>query len=420
MASKEVSDLKKQNAELRYENKILMDRIAKLEKSGNTEFLNDLSHEIRTPIQAINSISNGLVSNWEEFDEETNFQLAKKISSNSQRLFSLIDNVLEIPYLKEGKVNLKYSRILIEDLIEDLVWDFKKFYLDNNDIDIQIVSKINQDTILLGDRERIIQIVRNLLTNALKICSIGKIIIQLNYKNDYVEISVIDEGIGIPEEEINNLFNQEGKTSNTKDHTTGIGVGLLVCKCLIEAHKGRIWAQNNSGPGARISFTLPIPDSYKKKMHESKTKSKSPISSQNLVKDISPEKDLDTSKAVIVAVDDEDACLLSISMMLMKTNYELKLYSNPIEALDYLKMAPNKPDLVLLDVMMPELDGLKFLKNMQYSNKLKNIPTLMQSGVADMSQINQALSLGAKDFIRKPYSKDILLESIENNLRAKK
>lgn len=417
MKETELSDLKKANSDLKEENKALLKKIAALEKANNIDFLDNLSHEIRTPIQAINAVSKGLVTHWDEFDEDTSFKLASKIANNSQRLFSLVDNILEAPNIKEGKVDLKYSRVLIEDLIEELVADFELYYLDNKDVDIQIVSKIKDDTILLADKDKITQIIRNLLTNALKVCKIGKIIVQISYEEDFVQISVIDEGIGIPDKEIKYLFNKEGKTSNTRQHTTGVGIGLMVCKCLVEAHQGKIWAENNKGPGARISFTLPIPNFYKKKMLERENQKSNPESTQR-VRQPSAEslKDVETPKANIVVIDDEDACLLSISMMLMKTNYELKLYNNPLEALDFLKMSPNSPDLILLDVMMPEMDGINVLKNIKSSTKLKSLPILMQSGVADKNQMKQAINLGANEFIRKPYSKDALLESIEKHL----
>jgi CheY-like chemotaxis protein len=98
----------------------------------------------------------------------------------------------------------------------------------------------------------------------------------------------------------------------------------------------------------------------------------------------------------------------------MKTSYNLKLYSSPKEAMEQLKDSPNEADLILLDIMMPELDGISFLKEIKSNNSLKEIPVIMQSGVADMNQIDESLNIGAADFIRKPFSKEVLIKAIEN------
>jgi response regulator RpfG family c-di-GMP phosphodiesterase len=101
-------------------------------------------------------------------------------------------------------------------------------------------------------------------------------------------------------------------------------------------------------------------------------------------------------------------------MMLHKTNYILYKFSSPIKALECLYTTPVNIDIILLDMMMPELDGIEVLMKLKSHEKLKNIPVIMQSGIDDIEQINNALSMGVKDFIRKPYSREILITAIEN------
>jgi sigma-B regulation protein RsbU (phosphoserine phosphatase) len=115
-----------------------------------------------------------------------------------------------------------------------------------------------------------------------------------------------------------------------------------------------------------------------------------------------------------MVIDDEETCLLSLTMMLHKTNYILYKFSSPIKALECLYTTPVNIDIILLDMMMPELDGIEVLMKLKSHEKLKNIPVIMQSGIDDIEQINNALSMGVKDFIRKPYSREILITAIEN------
>jgi CheY-like chemotaxis protein len=264
------------------------------------------------------------------------------------------------------------------------------FYLQEKDLKIDITSTIDANAYILCDEDKITQVLRNLLSNAIKITPHGKITIEAKDNKGYIVFSVLDAGPGIGENK--DIFNED---TSKKDI---VGIGLVVSKAIIKAHGGKIWAENNPDQGANFSFTLPLPNIF--------------APSNKVVSNVA-RGDV-TTQANIMAIDDEETCLLSLTMMLHKTNYILYKFSSPIKALECLYTTPVNIDIILLDMMMPELDGIEVLMKLKSHEKLKNIPVIMQSGIDDIEQINNALSMGVKDFIRKPYSREILITAIEN------
>lgn len=395
-SDEKLAKLKEENAQLLNENQKLSKKLSSLENRDDAEFINNISHEMRIPAQAINAISKGLVQNWHNFDEDTNFELAKKIAGNAGRLYSLIDNLIEIPNIKKGHVELKFRQVAILDIIKDLIDECKNFYISGKNIEFKIISNIKPEDIFMLDPNKITQVLRNILTNAIKASVAGKIIIDAQNNHNYLDIAISDEGTGIPKEKIDKLFSEDIGSGKSKTETPGTGIGLKIASSIVKAHKGKITASNNIGKGAKIAISIPVTTSIKKEKQKNK----------------------DTKKLNVVIIDDEETCLLSMSMMLMKTSYELSLFSSPKEALEQLKSYPKDADIILLDIMMPEIDGVSLLRELKSNPKLKSIPVIMQSGVADMNQIDESLSLGAADFIRKPFTKEVLITAIENVFRG--
>lgn len=395
---KKLAKLKEENARLLNLNQKLNKKLESLENRDDAEFINNISHEMRIPAQAINAISKGLVQNWKNFDNDTNFDLAKKIASNAERLYSLIDNLIEIPNIKKGHVELKFSQVAILEIIKDLIDECKNFYISGKNIEFKTITNIKPESKFLLDPNKITQVLRNILTNAIKASASGKIIIDSRINQNLLEIAVTDEGTGIPETKLPRLFTEDIGSGKSKEDNPGAGIGLSIASAIIKAHKGKITARNNIGKGARVVISLPVTSANVQKT----------ANTSNKTKDIN-----------VVIIDDEETCLLSMSMMLMQTSYQLSLFSSPKEALEQLRSYPQDADIILLDIMMPELDGISLLKELKTNKKLKAIPVIMQSGVADMSQIDTSLSLGAVDFIRKPFTKGVLIAAIENVFKKK-
>lgn len=380
------------------ENKV-RERTKELEKALDikTEFLNNISHEVRTPVQGITSISKGLVENWNSHTDLKKLSLASAVASNSQRLFSLVSNLLDLSIFNDDQMYFNFQEADLISIIEDIILECETLYL--NDKNLKIVFNKPSDKITLNlDSERITQVMRNLLTNAIKFTNQGDISITLTKANDinaYI-IQIKDEGLGIPEEELDKIFSPFVQSSKTKNKITGAGLGLAISKKIITGHNGKIWALNNEKLGVTISFSLPIQPS---------NAITAPI--------------LKTNTGKILMIDDEPTCQMSMDILLSNTEYSLVSASGGIEGLKYLEAHHKDVDLILLDLMMPDMYGLNVLNEIMSHPKLCNIPVVIQSGTNDHKEIERSLSFGAKAYVRKPYQRQQILDVIKNLLSNK-
>jgi two-component system sensor histidine kinase ChiS len=378
-----------------------------------TEFLNNMSHEIRTPIQGVTNISEGLVTHWKEFDDNKKFELAQILSNNAKRLLSLVGNLLDLSKIKAGKMLLELRMFDLNDSILDIIDECKTLYI--NDKNIEIKFTFNSSNLVVADQERITQVLRNLLINAIKFSpASGKITVILtpcdlvydDSKNVHaVQVTVTDEGVGIPSDESEIIFSPFEQSTRTKTKAGGTGLGLAICREIINAHYGRIWAQNNEDKGSSFSFIIPTTQSKLMEGHKI-------ISENNISKSI-----IETSTpANILIIDDEDACLISMELLLFGTNYTLIKANGGFEGLRLLNENPTAVDLVLLDLMMPDMYGLNVLVEIKNCPILSKIPIILQSGTSDQSEIEKAYQLGITCYIKKPYQKQIIISEIHKAL----
>jgi signal transduction histidine kinase/CheY-like chemotaxis protein len=364
---------------------------------SNNEFINNLSHEVRTPIHGINALSMGLVENWYNLDNKNAHTLAIKIAANSQRLLSLVNNILDISKTQHEDMHLNLQNISLNQLIQDMIKESKNLYLLDKNISIKFYT--SDDITLLIDPDKITQILRNLLSNAIKVTAHGVITISWKRIKDKVCVTISDEGIGIPEKELKTIFESFKQSSRTKNKISGIGLGLSISNKIIKAHGGKIWAENNKTKGASFMFTLPIP----------KTTKQSVVTKNDVISTSS-------TKANIMIIDDEETCLLSAEMIIQSTKYNIVTYLNPLKALEWLKQNPHEIALIMVDMMIPEMSGIEFLDSIKSDTSLKDIPVVLQSGTADNLKIQTAFAKGALDFIAKPYNREDFVRVVEKYL----
>lgn len=368
------------------------------ELTVKTEFLNNVSHEIRTPVQGVTAISKGLVDHWADFDDAKKFKFIKDIFKSSDKLFLLINNLLDVSKFSSGKMNYHFEVIDIKKAIKNVEEEFKLFLSDNN---LKIVHEVSEGAHLKcsGDSNRLCQVVRNLLSNAIKFSSGGEIRVKVDnifeeregQKVELIRVAVKDNGVGIPEGEVDKIFDSFSQSTRTKTVTIGSGLGLSISREIIKAHNGNIWAENNAnGTGATIYFTIPATEREDK------------------------EKELvDKSRTInILLIDDEDVSFSSLSLLLYGKNFNVYACNSGHAALDYLNKHSRQIDLIMLDLIMPDIHGLDILRMIKQSHNLSHIPVLIQSGVAGTSEIAQAMEIGAVDNIEKPFNKILLLDKI--------
>ncbi len=395
-----------------YQNKILaeekaaniklMKKSEELEKALNikTDFLNNISHEVRTPINGILNLSELLLENWYESSENERYKSMKVVAQSGKRLLMIMNSILDLSKFTSGRMNMRMVESSLEESLREMIVECESLYLNQyKNIVIETNIQMGLDSTVMMDPERIAQVLRNLMGNAFKFTKSGKVIISLRTQGKNLEVVIEDEGIGIPEEELEEIFNPFVQSSKTKNYAGGTGLGLSICKEIIAAHNGKIWAENKI-IGSSFHFTLP----RLKIMQLTKdTDSNSIKVDSNIAKDSS-----DSIKGTALMIDDDDLSHNIIRMILKNDRYEMISSYTGAEALDYLSKHSSEIDFIFLDLMMPDMHGLDVLKKIRSDESLANIPVIVQSASADKDDHFKAIQQGAIGFFTKPYNrKDI-------------
>ncbi|HEU4605560.1 MAG TPA: ATP-binding protein [Nitrososphaera sp.] len=252
--SSQSEDLQNMNQELSAKNEELSDANAKLQKLDKmkTDFILIAAHELRTPIQpimgSVKLAEKGLI---------TNEQAWKTIVTDAKRLSTVATYILDVGKIESGNMSYDMKPLRVSQLIEHISSSSTKFATQDGVISIRM--DLDEDVQIMGDRERLVQAFANIIDNAAKFAKNGTITIQTvnNHDGGQVEIKIMDDGPGIPDEILPVLFNKF--VTKTKENERGTGLGLFITKAIVEAHSGRISAVNNAGDNKGATFTVSFP-----------------------------------------------------------------------------------------------------------------------------------------------------------------
>jgi two-component system sensor histidine kinase ChiS len=378
----------------------VVERTADLEKalSIKSEFLNNLSHEVKTPIGGIVTISEMLFENWHKYSDDFRYKQIKVLAHSGKRLLLLMNNLLDLSKFTAGKMSIEMSYGNLENLIYDMVDECKMLYLANKNIviDVHVEAELDSDTIM--DSARITQVLRNILSNAIKFTPTGTIRVSLVKQGKNLQVSVRDDGIGVPANELESIFEPFVQSSLTNTRSGGTGLGLAICKEIIRAHRGEIWAVNNLAKGITIYFIIP----QLKVEAENQSEAEIVIEAPN--------------QEVILMIDDDYSCHTAMSLLLESEGYEMRSAYGGIEGLEYIREHIKEIDLILLDLMMPDMYGLNVLQEIKADPNLQHLKVIIQSASSDMAERQRAFDLGADKFIPKPYIRNNVYLSIRRVL----
>jgi len=219
------------------------------------EFLSTVTHELRTPLTSIRALSE-LLSEYSDMEERDSF--LRTITAETERMGRLIDQVLDLEKYESGKMKLKYSRLDVPVLMEEALAPMRQLLKEKN---ISLKTDLQKSMPeVYGDKDRLIQVMINLLGNAVKYCDAkeGKVQITAYYIDGQLKVNVSDNGPGIPEENLALIFDKFYQAKNqTLKKPRGSGLGLAICRNIIQLHEGRIWVESASGKGTRFQFTIP-------------------------------------------------------------------------------------------------------------------------------------------------------------------
>ena len=386
-SQKEVEGLRRENEELR----------ARLAMRG--EFLGMVSHELRTPLTTIKGSTATVLSDPSVFDPAETRQFFRIIDEQADLLRDLINNLLDLTRIEAGALSVAPEPMDVLYLVAEARNAFKRGGA-RNEIEVDIAPGLPQ---IEADGPRIAQVLNNLLSNAAKYSPESSTIrVTALEKDDHVEVSVTDQGRGVPADRMEGLFRPysrvDGKDGERR--IAGAGLGLAICKGIVEAHGGRIWAESEGeGRGSRFTFTIPV----------SEQALPDAVDSDYGV----PKARLEDS-ATILAIDDDPQLLRYVRNTLSEAGYGWIGTGNPNDLVHLLES--DQPDLVLLDLILPGVSGFDLMKRIR---KVSTVPVIFLSAHSGEEHVVQALRMGADDYIVKPFSPNELVARIEASLRKR-
>lgn len=374
-----------------------MTPLEEMERLRN-DFLAIVSHELRTPLTAIKGTAASVLSTSTPFGHVETRQFFRTIDQQADVLSELISNLLDVTKIEAGALVVTPQRSNVRTLVDEAVATFMRAGHRNQ---IQVDMPLDLP-LVLADSRRITQVLNNLISNASKYSPPASAIkVAASLKTPYLAISVMDEGQGLPPDHLPQLFKKFSRLlgRNEEALVEGHGLGLSICKGIVEAHGGRIDAESEGeGRGTTITFTLPIvtdePDES--------------------IQDLAIRQDSAIGETRILSVDDDPHVLRYVRNVLSEAGFVPITTTNPTEMMLLFEL--EQPHLVLLDVRLPGTSGFEL---MQLLHKDSDVPVIFLSGSGRDENIVRALEMGASDYIVKPFSPTELIARIETILRAR-
>jgi two-component system, sensor histidine kinase LadS len=378
------------------------------------EFLANTSHELRTPLAGIIGLSETLLEQSEKGQQNH----LKMIIESGKRLSRLVNDILDFSKLKHNDLGLQRKAVDLKKAV-DLVFHLSQPLVKNKQL--VLVNAIEDDLLpLSADEDRILQILFNLVGNAIKFTSFGEIRITAGLRDGMIDVCIADTGIGITEENLKSVFNtfEQGDASISRKYG-GTGLGLPLSKLLVELHGGEMRVESTLGEGSVFSFFIPL--------YEGEIIPQEPLNLSLNTADLPvfvergkavqtvPEGDC---KAHILVVDDDEINLQVLQDHLSHQNYQVTTALEGQEALDILETTPGI-DLILLDVMMPGLNGYEVCMKIRETFTSYEIPILMLTARTRTGDLVTGMQAGANDYLSKPILREELLARVQNHLELK-
>ena len=354
-------------------------------------FLANMSHEIRTPMNSIVGFSNLLIS--DELEEDVRRTYVDRIVRNSELLLALITDIVDLAKIESGQLPLIFGRVKISELMGEL-----KQYAEeelgrfrHKQIEV-IVEEVEEDIEMETDLIRVNQVMKNLINNAIKFTESGAVTVGVHSDPaaNRIVFQVRDTGIGIDSDHFGLIFEQFRQVDGSDTRRFGgTGLGLTICRKLVEMMNGRIWVESEVGEGALFQVELPLTQTgfVKKRGRRTRDSGKDPTLHETLF---------------ILVVDDEPDSAELMERMVISLGHRVVKTSNGYEALQYLEQSA-PPDIIMLDVEMPVLSGTDVLRIIR--QRFRDILVVAQSAHALHGDRKRFLNEGFDEYLPKPYTK---------------
>lgn len=374
-------------------------REAEVERIKN-EFISTVSHELRTPMTSIKGYTDLLFLGMAGGLSDAQRSFLQIIKSNADRLTALVNDILDISRIETGRIRLTIESLDLGKIIGQVVRVFQEQYREKGvELEWQEPTDLPQ---VRGDADRVTQILNNLLANAWQYTpSGGRVSVRLYERDGFLQVDVTDTGIGISAEDLPRIFDRFYRADHpVVQEVGGTGLGLAIVKMFVEMLGGEIWAESELGVGSVFSFTLPL---------ASIPLLEAEIIHPDLIA-VEPPPAVGRRTKVLVVEDDRDLALL-LRRHLEAEGYQVLLAGSGEDALWLAR--EEQPQLITLDIMLPDRDGFAVLEQLKENPVTNPIPVIIVSVLTDPER---GYALGAVDYVVKPFEEKKLVESVHNAL----
>ncbi len=378
---------------------VTMQDLAPLEEleRSRADFLGMVSHELRAPLAAIKGSATTMLDATQKFGPAETLQFFRIIDGHADRMSGLIADLLDASRIDAGTLSVDAKAVDVASLLDRARNTFKSAG-GMHEVLIDLPYELPQ---VNADDWRVVQVLNNLLNNASRHSPVtAPIRMAAAVDGVHVALSVSDEGDGMPPERLRSLFRkQSGASSGSLEGVAGAGLGLSICKGLVESHGGRIWAESGGETrGTRVTFTLPAVEDT----------SDAPVIRSG------ESRPQGVRRTNILVVDDDPQTLRYARDALAAAGYNPIVTADPQDAPRLVKT--KKPALVLLDLILPGTDGIELMQSIP---QLDELPTIFISAYGRDETIAKALQAGADDYIVKPFSQTELTARVQAVLRRR-
>ena len=389
------------------------------------EFLANTSHELRTPLHGIIGIAESLIDG---VAGNINHQLEsnlKIIVSSGRRLANLVNDILDFSKLKNQEFDLQLTTIDMHTIVEVVLALSQPLITNKN---IELINEVPTDlSPFEADENRVLQILHNLIGNAIKFTEQGTIKISAEIVTEGFAVTITDTGIGIPAAKLSRIFEAfEQVDGSTARVYGGTGLGLAVTHQLVSLHGGQICVESQLNQGSSFTFILPITKEQAVNEHLPVITKQVPIDESILSQQqetteaiIEPVIELDSNKHTVLIVDDEPVNRQVLVNHLSLQNYNIVQAESGVQALELLEKI-ERPDIILLDIMMPVKSGYEVTKEIRKTWAADELPIILLTAKNQIMDLVIGFENGANDYLAKPVFKDELIARIRTHLNVSK
>ncbi|MDO9212822.1 MAG: response regulator [Methylococcales bacterium] len=362
-----------------------------------SEFLANMSHELRTPLNSILILSRSLAENEEHNLSTDQIESASVISESGAQLLTLINDILDLSKIEAGKLELVKEAFSLQDMMAYLQRVFLP-QAEKKNLAFTIETADDLPNTMFTDKQRLIQILSNLLTNAIKFTDIGSVKVLISKIGDDCQIEIVDTGIGIPVDKLEHIFGAfqqlDGSTSRKYG---GSGLGLAISRTLTQLLGGEISVTSTIGQGSRFMLRL------KKVFASLETKYEVSVQTPPVVAKITT-----ASTGNILLVEDDARLLVILGRMITALGFTVITAESAEQALEVL--TETKLTGILLDLGLPKMSGMELLRHLKANKTTAKIPVFIMSGAIDTGE---AKTRGALGFLKKPVTRDNVIDALK-------